>query len=96
MRNKLDVKFYENCVSGQSKGFCCVSLGSEAFMLVLMEKMPKWEVHRQTPAVTYGTKQALMQFESQSKTRPVLEPPPPPTQMIISFYFFIIPGSAAA
>ena len=28
----IEVKFYENRANGQSKGFCCVSLGSEASM----------------------------------------------------------------
>ena len=77
----LEVKFYENRVNGQSKGFCCVSLASEASMRVVMEKLPKFELHQQTPAVTYATKQALLQFESQCKTRPVpqqqqQQPPP--------------------
>lgn len=77
----LEVKFYENRANGQSKGFCCVSLGSEASMRVVMEKLPKKELHGQTPVVTYATKQALLQFESQSKTRPDVPPPtsaPPP------------------
>jgi len=35
----LEVKFYENRANGQSKGFCCVSLGSEASMRLVMEKV---------------------------------------------------------
>ncbi len=71
----VEVKFYENRANGQSKGFCCVSLGSDSSMRTLMEKLPKKELHGQTPIVTYATKQALNQFEAQSKTRPT--PPPP-------------------
>ena len=71
----IEVKFYENRANGQSKGFCCVSVGSEASLRLLMEKIPKKEMHGQTPVVTYATKAALIQFESQSKTRP---PPAPP------------------
>ena len=67
----LEVKFYENRINGQSKGFCCVSLGSEPSTRAIIEKLPKRELHGQAPVVTYATKQALFQFESQSKTRPV-------------------------
>ena len=79
----IDVKFYENKINGQSKGFCCVSVGSEASTRIIMEKLPKKELHGQTPVVTYASRQALQQFESQSKTRgPQQQPPsrsgPPP------------------
>lgn len=53
----VEVKFYENRANGQSKGFCCVSLGSETSMRTLMDKLPKKELHGQTPVVTYATKQ---------------------------------------
>merc|ERR1719251_335124 len=66
----IEVKFYENRANGQSKGFCCVSLGSEGSMRKVMDMLPKKELHGQKPVVTYATKQALHQFESQSKTRP--------------------------
>eukprot|EP00096_Caligus_rogercresseyi_P005833 TRINITY_DN2186_c0_g1_i2.p1 TRINITY_DN2186_c0_g1~~TRINITY_DN2186_c0_g1_i2.p1 ORF type:complete len:481 (+),score=200.70 TRINITY_DN2186_c0_g1_i2:28-1470(+) len=82
----LEVKFYENRANGQSKGFCAVSLGSEASARTLLEKLPKKELHGQSPVVTYATKQALHQFEAQSKTRPTPQassgngsmPPKPP------------------
>ena len=44
-------------------------------MRTLMDKLPKKELHGQTPVVTYATKQALNQFEAQSKTRPTQGPP---------------------
>ncbi|XP_065206960.1 cleavage and polyadenylation specificity factor subunit 6-like isoform X2 [Planococcus citri] len=65
----LDVKFFENRANGQSKGFCVISLASEASMRQCLEKLPKKELYGQCPAVTYPTKQALNQFEAQSKTR---------------------------
>ena len=65
----LEVKFNENRINGQSKGFCCVSLGSDTSLRIVMEKLVKQELHGQTPVVTYATKTALMQFEAQSKTR---------------------------
>ncbi|XP_040566083.1 cleavage and polyadenylation specificity factor subunit 6 [Lepeophtheirus salmonis] len=72
----IEVKFYENRANGQSKGFCAVSLGSEASARILLEKLPKKELHGQAPVVTYATKQALHQFEAQSKTRPTPQAPP--------------------
>ena len=71
----LEVKFYENRANGQSKGFCCVSVASEPSMRIIMDKLPKQELHGQVPVVTYATKQALHQFEAQSKTRPSTAPP---------------------
>lgn len=44
-------------------------------MRMCLDRMPKKELHGQHPVVTLPTKQALNQFESQQKTRPV-----PPTQ----------------
>lgn len=70
-----EVKFFENRSNGQSKGFCVISLGSENSMRMCMDRLSKKELNGQTPVVTLPTKQALNQFESQQKTRPV-----PPTQ----------------
>lgn len=69
-----DVKFFENRTNGQSKGFCLISLASESSMRLCMDRLPKRDLHGQSPVVTLPTKQALNQFESQQKTRPV-----PPT-----------------
>ena len=80
----VEVKFYENRANGQSKGFCCISIGSEGSSKKIMENLTKKEMHGQKPAVTYATKQALAQFESQSKTRPPTQPPAgvrPPTAL---------------
>ena len=52
----LEVKFYENRANGQSKGFCCVSVGSESSLRIIMDNMPKKEMHGQKPEVTYATK----------------------------------------
>lgn len=65
-----EVKFFEHRANGQSKGFCVISMGSEASMRLCVERLPKREIHGQTPVVTLPTKQALSNFESQSKTRP--------------------------
>lgn len=71
-----EVKFFENRANGQSKGFCVVSMGSENSSRLVLERLSKKELHGQIPMVTYPTKQALNQFESMQKTRPV----PPPQQ----------------
>jgi len=71
----IEVKFYENVANGQSKGFCRVSVASEASMKIIMDKMPKQELHGRVPVVTYATKNALYQFESQFKCRPIAAPP---------------------
>ncbi|EEB18987.1 Cleavage and polyadenylation specificity factor, putative [Pediculus humanus corporis] len=65
----MEVKFFENRANGQSKGFCVISLGSEPSMRICLERLPKKELHGQLPVVTFPSKQALSQFESQSKTR---------------------------
>lgn len=72
----IEVKFYENVANGQSKGFCRVCVASEASMKMIMDKMPKKELQGRVPVVTYATKNALYQFESQFKCRPIPAPPP--------------------
>lgn len=72
------MKFFENRANGQSKGFCVISLGSEASMRLCLERLPKKELHGQKPIVTLPTKAALNQFESQQKTRPLPPPTNPP------------------
>nr|CAH7714728.1 unnamed protein product [Callosobruchus chinensis] len=65
-----EVKFFEHRANGQSKGFCVISLGSQQSMRLCLELLPKKEINGQHPVVTPPTKQALSNFESQSKTRP--------------------------
>jgi|SRR6218665_431490 len=47
--------------------FATVMLGSENSCRLLMEKLPKRELHGQTPVVTYATRQALKQFDTQPR-----------------------------
>lgn len=65
-----EVKFFENRNNGQSKGFCVVTFNSEASLPVVMEKLPKIEIHGQNPVVTHYNRQNLNLFESQTKSRP--------------------------
>ncbi|KAG8178695.1 hypothetical protein JTE90_011621 [Oedothorax gibbosus] len=63
----LEIKFYENRANGQSKGFCVVALSSENSLRIVMDKLPKKELHGQNPAVTACTRQNLNYFEMQSR-----------------------------
>lgn len=52
-----DVKFFENRANGQSKGFCVISLGSDQSIRMVLDRLPKKEIHGQHPVVTLPTKQ---------------------------------------
>jgi len=66
----VEVKFYENRANGQSKGYCVLTVGSDASLRLIHDKFSKKELHGQLPHVTPPTKQALNNFEAQAKTRP--------------------------
>ena len=57
----LEVKFFENRANGQSKGFCAISLGSEASSRAVLDKLPRKDIHGMSPVVTFTNKQALAQ-----------------------------------
>eukprot|EP00794_Sanderia_malayensis_P018169 gene18169-19982_t len=63
----INIKFFENRVNGQSKGFAVVEVGSETSQRLIMERLDKQELHGQKPAVTHVSKQNLMMFENQAK-----------------------------
>ncbi|KAI0208332.1 Cleavage and polyadenylation specificity factor subunit 6, partial [Lamellibrachia satsuma] len=63
----LEIKFYENRVNGQSKGFATVVLGSDSSSRKVMDYMPKKEIHGQIPVVTPCSRQALNQFEMNAR-----------------------------
>ena len=65
----LDIKFYENRINGQSKGFCMIFIGSEGSYQACMEKLSKKELHGQHPVVTYTNKQALQHVSGPRKRR---------------------------
>ena len=62
----VEIKFHENRMNGQSKGFCVAVFGSEQSAHTVQEKLVKIELHGQTPAVTPCNKQSLAFFEAQS------------------------------
>ena len=55
----VEVKFYENRANGQSKGYCVLTVGSDASLKLVHEKFAKKDLHGLTPLVTPPTKQAL-------------------------------------
>jgi len=73
----VEVRFHENRANGQSKGFCVITVNSESSARACMDKLPKRELHGQSPIVTFTSKQALNQFEAQSKSRPSRQSSPP-------------------
>lgn len=73
----LEVKFHENRVNGQSKGFAVVTVGSEASSRTILEKIPKREIHGQTPTVLPCNKQSLSFFEGSTRKDGPMEPMPP-------------------
>lgn len=60
-----EVKFFENRANGQSKGFCVVTFNSDASLPIVMDKLPKLELHGQNPVVTTCNRQNMNLFESQ-------------------------------
>ncbi|XP_064634133.1 cleavage and polyadenylation specificity factor subunit 6-like isoform X2 [Lineus longissimus] len=63
----VEIKFYENRANGQSKGFAVVTLGSDASYKTVMDRLPGKELHGQNPVVTQCNRNALNQFEQQSR-----------------------------
>ncbi|XP_013386785.1 cleavage and polyadenylation specificity factor subunit 6, partial [Lingula anatina] len=63
----LEIKFYENRANGQSKGFAVVTFGSDSSSRIVMEKLPRKDLHGQAPVVTHCNKHNLSQFENQSR-----------------------------
>ncbi len=63
----IEIKFYENKVNGQSKGFAMVSTGSDQSFRILMEKLPKKQLNGQEPIVTHFSRHYFNQFEEQAR-----------------------------
>jgi hypothetical protein len=64
VQDLVEVRFHENRANGQSKGFCVITVGSEISARQCMDKLPKKDLHGQTPIVTFTSKQALNQVRS--------------------------------
>jgi len=70
----LEIRFHENRVNGQSKGFAMVAFQSDASAKKVMEQLPKVELHNQNPVVTFVNRNALKQFEDAAPSRPDPQP----------------------
>ncbi|CAG0920738.1 unnamed protein product, partial [Notodromas monacha] len=70
----LELKFGENRANGQSKGYCVVTVGSEASAKLILERFPKREINGQVPLALPHTKSVIAQLDSQSKSS---RPSPP-------------------
>ncbi|CAF3338815.1 unnamed protein product [Rotaria sp. Silwood2] len=73
----LEVKFHENRVNGQSKGFAVVTVGSETSSRSILEKISKREIHGQIPTVLPFNKSSLSFFEGTSRKDAPMEAMPP-------------------
>lgn len=49
----IDVKFFENDISGQSKGFCIITLHSEYSVKLVLNILPKEKLYGKSPIVTH-------------------------------------------
>eukprot|EP00058_Branchiostoma_floridae_P022982 XP_002608472.1 hypothetical protein BRAFLDRAFT_60947 [Branchiostoma floridae] len=85
VKDLLEIKFYENRANGQSKGFCVCHFGSEQSPRMLMDKLPRKDLHGQNPVVRPCNRQSLNEFEMQSRKSfqqrggmPPNRGPPPP------------------
>jgi cleavage and polyadenylation specificity factor subunit 6/7 len=63
----ISIKFFENRVNGQSKGFALIEVGSETSQRLVAERLPTQTLHDQKPIITFVSKQALQMFENQAK-----------------------------
>jgi RNA recognition motif-containing protein len=63
----IEIKFYENKINGQSKGFASVTVGSDQSFRTIMDKLPKSQLNGQEPIVTNYNRHYLNQFEEQAR-----------------------------
>ena len=63
----IEIKFYENKINGQSKGFASVTVGSDQSFRIIMDKLPKSQLNGQEPIVTNYNRHYLNQFEEQAR-----------------------------
>ena len=63
----IDIKFYENKINGQSKGFASVIIGSDQSYRTIIEKIPKIEINGQEPVATPFNRFHCNQFEDQAR-----------------------------
>lgn len=65
----VQVRFFENPINGQSKGFCTVTVGSEKSMRIIMDRLSGIELYGKNPLVTYPTRNNMIMFEAMNPFR---------------------------
>jgi len=63
----LSVKFFENRINGQSKGFALVEVASDTSHRLILDRLPNQTIHGQKPMATFVTKPNLTMFEQQAR-----------------------------
>lgn len=63
----ISVKFFENRVNAQSKGFALVEVASDTSQRLVSERLPGHVLHGQKPMVMEVNKQNLAMFEQQAR-----------------------------
>ncbi|XP_011608473.1 cleavage and polyadenylation specificity factor subunit 7 isoform X1 [Takifugu rubripes] len=69
VKDVTDIKFAENRVNGQSRGFAEMSVTSEESLKILLEKVPDCILHGETIDCRFATLQNLSIFEEKASQR---------------------------
>lgn len=69
VKDITDIKFAENRVNGQSRGYAEVVVTSEESLKILLEKIPECELHGQRIDCRFATRQNLTLFEDTANKR---------------------------
>ncbi|XP_030270599.1 cleavage and polyadenylation specificity factor subunit 7 isoform X1 [Sparus aurata] len=65
----IDIKFAENRINGQSRGYAEVVVTSEESLKILLEKVPHCELHGERIDCRFATRQNLTMFEDTANKR---------------------------
>ncbi|CDW56901.1 RNA recognition motif protein [Trichuris trichiura] len=82
IRDVVDVRFYENRVNGQSKGFALVSFLSDSSVRKCLENFSTQSINGMTPIVMPYSKQSLMSLESATTKKSCTAERPPPRPLM--------------
>uniref|UniRef100_A0A3Q4BPH9 RRM domain-containing protein n=1 Tax=Mola mola TaxID=94237 RepID=A0A3Q4BPH9_MOLML len=69
VKDITDIKFAENRVNGQSRGYAEVVVTSEESLKVLLEKIPQCKLHGESVDCRFATRQNLSIFEEMANKR---------------------------
>ncbi|XP_074522539.1 cleavage and polyadenylation specificity factor subunit 7-like [Halichoeres trimaculatus] len=69
VKDVTDIKFAENRVNGQSRGYAEIVVTSEESLKILLEKIPQCELHGERIDCRFATRQNLVIFEDTANKR---------------------------